>query len=517
MWRWGAGLGAVAVAAVIAVLLLGGESGADGPSFRLAPAERGPVSAEVSATGTLGAVVTVQVGSQVSGQIAELLADYNTEVRAGQIVARIDPATFEARVRQTTAELAVARAGVVTATAAVARARAELQDVRTGLADAARDLERKRDLLRNGNVARAVVDSAEALHAQSVARVAAREAALQSAEAELVTARAQVERAEAALHANQVDLDRSVIRSPIDGVVVARNVDLGQTVAASLQAPVLFSIAQDLREMQVEVSVDEADIGRVLAGQRAIFTVDAFTGREFSGLVEQVRLQPRIVQNVVTYTVVVTAANDDLRLLPGMTANVRIVHDERTATLRVPNAALRWRPAGAAPGVAANATGQGAPAGPGGQTPPDPEVIIARLTQSLALDAGQVEQVRAAFVAMRAQVGALRQQGMPPAEMGPRVQELRSGVQRQIASLLDPAQRQKYQAIIAGRAAATTRPGTVFVVGDDGAPREVAVTAGLADGSNTEIVAGPLAAGDRVIVGEQAAGAAPTPRMRLGF
>lgn len=517
MWRWVAGLGAVAVAAVIAVLLLGGYSNADGPSFRLAAADRGPVSAEVSATGTLGAVVTVQVGSQVSGQIAELLADYNTEVRAGQIVARIDPATFEARVRQTTAELAVARAGIVTAAAAVARARAELRDVRAGLADAARDLERKSDLLRNGNVARALVDTAESLHAQSVARASAREAALQSAESELVTALAQVERAEAALHANRVDLDRSVIRSPIDGVVVARNVDLGQTVAASLQAPVLFSIAQDLRKMQVEVSVDEADIGRVLAGQRAVFTVDAFTGREFAGLVEQVRLQPRMVQNVVTYTVVVTAANDDLRLLPGMTANVRIVHDGRAEALRVPNAALRWRPAGTAPGASATAAGHGAPTGPGGQTPPDHEVIIARMTQSLALDAGQVEQVRAAFVAMRQQVGALRQQGMPPAEMGPRVQELRSGVQRQIASLLDPAQRQKYQAILVGRAAATTRPGTVFVIGADGAPREVVVTAGLADGSNTEIVVGPLAAGDRVIVGEQAAGAAPKPRMRLGF
>ncbi|MBM3560468.1 MAG: HlyD family efflux transporter periplasmic adaptor subunit, partial [Alphaproteobacteria bacterium] len=347
MWRWVAGVGALAAAVAVAVLLYFGDGGADGPAFRLAAADRGPVTAQVSATGTLGAVVTVQVGSQVSGQIAELLADYNTEVKAGQVVARIDPATFAARVRQTSAELAVARAGVVTATAAVARARAELQDVRTGLADAARDLERKRDLLRNGNVARAVVDTAEVLHAQSVSRVAAREAALQSAEAELMTARAQVERAEASLYANQIDLDRAVIRSPIDGVVVARNVDLGQTVAASLQAPVLFSIAQDLRKMQVEVSVDEADIGRIAAGQRAVFTVDAFTGREFAGRVEQVRLQPRIVQNVVTYTVVVTAANDDLRLLPGMTANARVIHDERATVLRVPNAALRWRPAGA--------------------------------------------------------------------------------------------------------------------------------------------------------------------------
>jgi len=304
----------------------------DAPAYKLTKLEAGPITAAVSATGTLNPVVSVQVGSQVSGQITEILVDFNSPVKAGQLIARIDPNTFTQRVRQAEADMDAARATLAVQQAQIAQAQASLLD-------AQRDFTRKAQL-----VEKKFISAAERDKAQTTLDAAT--AALQLAQAQLLNGQAQVRQRQALLVQAQVDLQRTSIRSPVDGVVVKRSVDTGQTVAASLQAPELFIIARNLTDMQVETSVDEADVGRIQPGQQTSFTVDAFPGRRFTGEVRQVRKAASIVSNVVSYTVVISAANPELILLPGMTANVRIVTAHKDSALKVANAALRFRPAG---------------------------------------------------------------------------------------------------------------------------------------------------------------------------
>src|SRR5256885_2700576 len=391
------------------------------PKYRLAKVERGALTAAVSATGNLNAVITVQVGSQVSGQIKELLVDFNSVVKKAQVVARIDPEIFQAKVNQAKADLDSARATVLNQQAQIERTRADVENARAAHAEAKaqtakaqvavvdtrRDYERKTELFGRQLIAKSDLDSSQAAYDSAVAQLdsaRAHEQALASAiqsaiaqlrvsEAMLESARAQVEQKDAALKQTQVDLDHTTIRAPVDGVVVSRQVDVGQTVAASLQAPVLFTIAQDLTKMQVETSVDEADIGRIKLDDRATFTVDAFPGETFEGTVTQIRKAGQIVQNVVTYTVVVAVDNPAGKLLPGMTANVKMIVAEKPSVLKVPNAALRFRPAGAdggpaAPGSAPAAGGQGErPGGGGGRG--SGEQMKERLTKSLGLNADQ--------------------------------------------------------------------------------------------------------------------------------
>ncbi len=295
------------------------DGGSDAPKFKLAKLESGPLTAIVSSTGTLNPVVSVSVGSQVSGQIKELYADFNSPVKAGQLIARIDPETFQLRVRQAEADLESTRASVAVQKAEVARVTATLMDAR-------RDLERKKMLVEKNFISAADRDKAEA-----TADVA--KAALDVALAQANNSSAVVKQRESQLAQARVDLERTAIRSPVDGVVVKRSVDTGQTVAASLQAPELFIIARNLTDMQVETSIDEADVGRIVVGQKASFTVDAFPGRSFSGQVTQIRKAATVVSNVVTYTVIVSAANPDLTLLPGMTANVRVVTAQKDKVL----------------------------------------------------------------------------------------------------------------------------------------------------------------------------------------
>src|SRR5262245_773719 len=368
--------------AIVIVFLAGGltagyfySQGAGSRSpYRTVPVTRGSLAAAVSATGTLNAVITVQVGSQVSGQIKELYADFNSQVKKGQVIARIDPDIFEAKVNQAKAQVDSAKAAVLNQQAAVERARADLGNARAALAvaraqtakaqvavvDSKRDLGRKTDLRQKGFIAQADEDSAQALYDSSLAQheanraqetaqeaaVKSSEAALKVAEAQLQSAVAQVGQQEANLRQTQLDLEHTIIRAPVDGVVVSRTVDVGQTVAASLQAPTLFTIAQDLTKMQVDTNVDEADVSRVSVGLRASVTLDSCPGRVFAGEIVQIRKAPQVVQNVVTYDVVVSAQNNDQKLLPGMTANVRVVTEQRRDVLRVPNAALRFRPPG---------------------------------------------------------------------------------------------------------------------------------------------------------------------------
>src|SRR6058998_3976436 len=380
------------------------QSGGSAPKYRLARVERGPLTAAVSATGTLNAVVIVQVGSQVSGQIKALNVDFNSIVKKNQVIARIDPDIFEAKVQQAQADLDSSRATVLNQEAQVERARADVDNARAALVeakaftakaqvqslDAKRDYDRKTELFGRQLIAKSDLDTAQATYDAAVAQLdstRAREQALTSgiqsalaqlrvAQAMLESARAQVKQKDAALKQAQVDLDHTTILAPVDGIVVSRQVDVGQTVAASLQAPVLFTIAQDLTRMQVETSVDEADIGRVRLDNPATFSVDAFPNETFRGQVTQIRKAAQIVQNVVTYTVVVAVSNPEGKLLPGMTANVKLVVAEKPSVLKVANASLRFRPpgegadtaAGSRSGAAQVAGGDGQGGGPAGDS-----------------------------------------------------------------------------------------------------------------------------------------------------
>ncbi|MBI4529183.1 MAG: efflux RND transporter periplasmic adaptor subunit [Deltaproteobacteria bacterium] len=289
--------------------------GAKEAAFVTAPVQRGDITQVVTATGSLSAVVTVQVGSQVSGTIAKLHADFNSKVKQRQVVAELDQDKFKAAVAQAKANLAAAQANV-------AKAKVSVEDTR-------RTLERNRELRKRDLIAQSELDAAQTAYDAALAQVEVN--------------RAQVEQARAALEQATVDLAHTVIRSPVDGTVVSRNVDVGQTVAASLQAPVLFLIANDMSKMQVDTNVNEADIANVWVRQEVNFTVDAHPTRRFKGEVLQVRNAPIMVQNVVTYDAVVGVDNKDLLLKPGMTANVEFLVSRKSDVLKIPNAALRFR------------------------------------------------------------------------------------------------------------------------------------------------------------------------------
>ena len=306
----------VVVAAAAAWMFHARGSATDEPSVATAAVTRGDVVETVDATGTLQAVTTVQVGTQVSGTIKALHADFNSRVRRGQVIAELEPSLFQTQVEQ-------ARASLTKLEADVQRAQVELDDAR-------QKLTRAKELAAQQLISASDLDTAEVN-----ARVA---------DAALGGAQAQVTQGRASLHQAEVNLDHTIITSPIDGVVVSRNVDVGQTVAASTQAPTLFVIARDLSDMRVEASIAESDIGSIRTGQRATFRVDAYPGDIFTGAVSQVRLQPVVEQNVVSYVTVIAVANPDLRLKPGMTANVTVEVARATDVLRVPNSALRVKP-----------------------------------------------------------------------------------------------------------------------------------------------------------------------------
>jgi len=367
---------------ILAVLVLGGAAGffwfGNGnrkAAFRTAPVERGDILSTISATGTLNAVITVQVGTQVSGTIRQLLVDFNSPVKKGMLIARIDADIFEAKVNQARADLESTRAAVLNQRAAVAKAEADVATAKANVVRqdvALRDAKVKFDsrvrLFREGGISQEERDSAQAALDSAVAQLdAARaslkasEAALEVAQAQFTAAEAQVRQKQAALDQAQVDLDHTFIRAPVDGVVVSRNVDVGQTVAASLQAPTLFLIAQDLTKMQVDTNVDEADISRVALDQEATFTVDSYPGQVFRGRVVQIRQAPQVIQNVVTYNSVVAVPNPDLKLKPGMTANVKILVARHDSVLLLPNAAFRVR---------LDSSTSGGPAGPRAGGPP---------------------------------------------------------------------------------------------------------------------------------------------------
>lgn len=348
--------------------------------YRTAAISRGDLLQTVSATGNPNAVVTVQVGTQVSGNIQSLYADFNSKVTKGQLIARIDPTLFEARVQQAQATLDASKVAVVNAQAQIQARQADILTAKANLAAAAANVlkaqaavidskskyERRHAMEDDKLFSKEEIETAKATYDTAVGSlnaakaqedaarqgIASAESQLAVAKAGLDSATAQVRQSAANLAQSQVDLDHTYIRAPVNGTVVARQVDVGQTVAASLQAPIIFLIAEDLTKMQVDTNVSEADIGKVQVGQESTFSVDAYPGRIFHGTVREIRKAPINVQNVITYDVVIAVNNEDLKLFPGMTATVKIVTGRREGVLRVPNAALRFRPEGAGPAVA---------------------------------------------------------------------------------------------------------------------------------------------------------------------
>ena len=477
------------------------------PQYMTARVERGNLRNTVTATGALQAVTTVQVGSQASGTISALYADFNSIVKKGQVVAQLDPSTAKAQVDQANANLQNARASLANAQAAVTNARAGVTDAQAkslaarstvqnnqaGVSgaeanvavlkaqqdDALSLLKQQESLLKAGVVAQRDYDvavtaykTAEARYqqavaqlnqaklteqsassagiAQSAAGVEQSKAQVQQAQAQVGQAQAQVQQAQAALSVAQVNLSHTTITSPIDGVVVSRDVNVGQTVAASLSAPTLFTIANDLTQMQVIANIDQADIGLVEQAKSVRFSVDAFPGKDFDGKIEQMRLNPVNVQNVVTYNVVIDVANPDQKLKPGMTANLTITIDERNNVLKVLNSALRFTPQDGT----RQRTGAGAGQGQGqGQ--------------------GRRQQQQ--------------QQGDNAAG---------NGGENRFAPASAP--------VLPGQVR------VVWVMGQNGKPERRRITVGLSDGSATEVVDGELKEGDMVITGQQISGAART-------
>ncbi len=578
--------------------------------FRTMTVDRGTIVATVSATGALAAVTTVQVGSQVSGQIREVLVDFNSLVRRNQLIARIDPDVFQAKLNAATADLESAqaqvlnqranvekvradvenaRAAAATAEANVERMRADVENARaviaTAQANVTRDaattsnarleLDRRMDLARQELISKSERDQAqmafdtaqaqlEATRAQeragqaslrsslaqlvagesqvraAKAQVASAQATLQVAEAQLKAADATVRQKQAALEQTRLDLVHTEIRAPVDGVVVSRTIDPGQTVAASLQAPTLFTIAQDLTRMQVEAAVDEADVGRLREGMSAVFTVDAFPGRTFRGEISQIRKAAQVVQNVVSYTTVITVPNPDRTLLPGMTANVRVQVDRREDTLRVANAALRFRPpadSGAEPAAAPRArTGADDPGGrgqAGGTSAPAGGAsggggglreMRATLVRDLALTPEQQTKVDAIFEEARQAFAAARTQAGDDKAAGSQRRRARTEIREKIRAILTPDQQKRFDAALPvqdGAAAPAATAARVYVPGPDGKPQAVAIMVGLSDGTYSEVVSGEIKAGQDVFVGTPSGGAgrsaAPSggPRLRL--
>ncbi|WP_084801620.1 efflux RND transporter periplasmic adaptor subunit [Bradyrhizobium sp. Ec3.3] len=343
------------------------------PTFLTAPVERGSIATLVKASGTIEAVVSVDVSSQLSGRIAQVFVSFNDAVTAGQPIAQIDPEIFAARVNEAKAALKVANATAEVQKAALERAKVAVANAQTAeklaeeqsTANKARQDEVEREFLRKVALARTgagterELTQARALRDAGAAdlrasldqiqmkieAIAIAEAERLMAEANLENAQAVVEQKQAALDQAQLDLDRTVLRAPIDGIIINRDVNPGQTVAVSLEAKTLFKIANDLREMEVHGKIDEADVGQLKVGQTAKFTVDSFPDRTFSGRVLQIRKSPDVVQNVVTYTTIVSAPNPELLLLPGMTAQLRIVVSDTGEVLKIPGQALRFQPA----------------------------------------------------------------------------------------------------------------------------------------------------------------------------
>ncbi len=535
--------------AVVALLALSGflfwNNRTASAQYMSARVERGNLRNTVTATGTLQALTTIQVGSQASGTISALNADFNSQVKKGQVIAQLDPAVSQAQVLQSRANLENARASLQQARAAVAQSRAGTSDAQAKVLaaqsttqtqqagvsgsqanlavlaaerdDALASLNQQKALVEAGVIAQRDYQIAETAYktaaarynqaaaqlnqsvvgeqsarvagqAQATAQLQQSQAQVQQSQAQVLQAQAGVEQAEAALRLAEVNLAHTTITSPIDGIVVSRDVNVGQTVAASLSAPTLFTIANDLTRMQVIANIDQADIGVVEQAKAANFSVDAFPGKDFNGTIREMRLNPVSVQNVVTYNVVIDVDNPEQKLKPGMTANLIITIDERNNVLKVPNAALRFTPQ-----AEAGATGQRQGGGQGrgsrgsGGAGQNSAAAIQNSTDASqkSTDAGQ--------------------KSTDPSQTAPNGNNAGSDNVSNANGSQPPAdqtgnQRERITPATAPVLSGQTR--RVWVLGKDGKPQPRRITVGLSDGSATEVVAGNLVEGELVVTGE---------------
>jgi len=505
--------------------------------YRTVKVERGSISSFVTANGTVNPVITVLVGSQVSGTIQKLFADYNSRVKQGELVAQIDPALFQAQVSQAKAKVENAKAAFLTGQADIATARsnveaskANVSKAKVSVEDAKRNFGRALELFSRNLISASDRDSAQTAYDSAVAQLEAAQAQekasqaqLDSALAKLEAARAQIKQAEAELELAQVNLDHTRITAPVNGIVISRNVDVGQTVAASLQAPTLFTIAQDLTEMQVDTNVSEADIGKVAIGQETTFTVDAFPNLTFRGKVTDIRNAPMTIQNVVTYDVVIQVKNPDFKLKPGMTANASILVAYKENTLRIPNAALRFRP-DFARREAASSQKDSAPATATTSSPSalSAEQVLERLKGELKLTTEQQAGISRILKDGQNEIQVARKAGGPE-EAKAKAKELRASNRIKIRALLTENQKKKYDQM-EQRPDTSQGPSPVYKVWTpvpEGRPVPVEITTGISDGSFAEVISGALQEGQEVITealgGNNKPGATQTSPSMRGF
>lgn len=477
----------VIVGAVLAAIyLLSNDNNANGPTgvqIETAAIDRGDITRSVATSGAVRPLITVEVGSQLSGQISEIYADFNTPVEKDQLLALIDTQTFETRVLQDRADLRVAESNVTVQQAAIDRAKANLR--RAQLA-----YERAAPLREKGTLSASEYDTA-------LANFESAKADLTMAEAQLQNAHAALEQRKATLETSLIDLERTNIRSPIDGVVIERTVDQGQTVAASFSAPVLFRIAQDLSDIQIEANVDEADIGNVRAGNLVSFTVDAYPDSEFVGEVNQVRLASVELNNVVTYTVIITANNPGLKLLPGMTAIVEIVTGTSEDILRVSNDALRFNPPADSELAAKTAAGPGGSHG-GGQGGGRILQDLNRLAADLGLDGDQAAAIEKGLQEVMAEMRPQMQSGGgPDGNMDALREEMRRRISEVFRGNLTADQYREYQAMRSARQ--SMRSGQVWVQDDDGEIKPVNVRLGISDDHYTQVTGRGISEGTMAV------------------
>ena len=467
----------VALAAAVAAYFLNlGQPAQPRLAYETAVVETGTIRRIVSTSGPVRALVTVSVGSYLSGPVDTVNVDFNSEVQPGDVLAKLDRRTFAAKVAEAEANLLAAKAALTNQKAALIKAEAVLLN-------SERTIERQRSLAQKKFASEQSLDNA--IRDRDVAR-----AEIAVVKSLIETADAQIVQRQAVLDSARVDLERSEIKSPIAGTVISRSVDPGQTVASSFQAPELFKIAQDLSRIRIEAQVNEADVGSIAEGNPVTFTVDAYPDREFEGRVTQIRLAATEINNVVTYTVIIEAKNEDRRLFPGMTANVRIESARRDGVLRISNDALRFRPRGEQ--AASDGRGNG-----GGDRSAR---TVERLKGELALTDEQAEKLKAEVQAIGAEARAEAQGGSFGARPDPAAfrMKLNMRIEQVIVPTMSEEQRKTYERWKKGRE--STRSAALWALDAAGQPERRMARIGLADDQFTELVGGDLKEGDKLIV-----------------
>lgn len=508
------GLLVVVVVAAVLVFYFRDSGEASRQQYKIGKVAKGKILAIVSSTGTVHPLNTVKLGSQISGNIKEIYVDFNSEVKKGQVIARIDSAIFAAQVEQAKAQLLKTETALVekkmdilAAKAGVQSARASLNSARATLKQNELQYKRLSRLVGRETIAKSEYDASLAKRDTAKGALEVTEAKLESAKAQLQRViaqekgvRAQITERKAALRLTEIKLNYCTIISPIDGVVTYRSADVGQTVASTLQAPVLFHIAEDLKKMQVVIDVSEADVGRIKSGQDVEFTVDAYTERKFTAEVNQVRYYATNVQNVVTYKVVANVLNRDLALRPGMTANVTIVVAEEKDALKIPNAALRFRPLGEIKKAAEQQQRQ--------STNVRDSEQFKKTVEYLKMDSAQVDKYEVIVKEAGAKLKSQLQGGGDDQDRRMAFRTYMTTMGRKLQEILREDQAKKlrayYKILAANRKKMRKnkgRPGKVYVLDEDGKPKELKLVIGVSSDTETQVISGKLKEGDGIIIG----------------